>query len=613
MPPRTPRTQAASTRGPHPGDTAALFIGLILLSGSIVSVLLLSLDHIGAIGLPGCGVGSACARAAKSPWATIPAIGLPVAFLGLGYSLFAAISWAGSGGRPGAAERWMVRVGSLGSVFYVVVSIMDHLLCPYCLATHACNILFWALAERARPGVLSGRRVIVAVLAAGLAMATLVGAKSRTSERARQHAERQLQASTRALTGPSKETGLTPAATAFEGRYRAGPAKAAVRIVVFADYQCPDCRRIEGEIGALARSNPRVAFSVKHFPLSTVCNPYTTEDVHPDACWAARAAESAGILGGGEAFWRMHEWLIQKEGAFTEADLSAAARAQGLDPQRLMSLLESPDVATRLRADMDEGMALGIQGCGTPMIFVNGVELKGWSAPDAIARTVAAVLTANPAEADATADQPPPAIDRFIGEWAAAPVAMFSPDVWRDAAGPTDGPVRVVVFGDLLEPSCREVDRTISEWAADPARGVRYAFRAFPLDQSCNPQLPRNAFPGACAVAGLREGTGLVGGASAAWKAHQWIAANADAARAAALAGTLPNELPALLGLDAATLTAGWTGAPVQSAVAGDIALARRLGLTKVPWIYVNERRVPEWKVMEQNILPRYLDAARAK
>jgi hypothetical protein len=140
---------------------------------------------------------------------------------------------------------------------------------------------------------------------------------------------------------------------------------------------------------------------------------------------------------------------------------------------------------------------------------------------------------------------------------------------------------------------------------------VRYAFRAFPLDQSCNPQLPRNAFPGACTVARLREGSLVAGGTGAAWKTHEWIAANPEAARAAAQAGQIPSALPGLLGVEGGQLTTAWAGTASQASVAGDIALARSFGLTKVPWIYVNERRVPEWKVMEQNVLARYIDAAR--
>lgn len=584
-----------------------------MLSVSISASFLLSLDHLGAIGLPGCGVGSACARAAKSVWATMPGVGLPVAFLGFAYALWAIVAWVWSGGRLAGSERWLVRAGALASAFLVVVSFAERLLCPYCLATHACNLAFWVWVERSARGGGSRARAVACVLAACVALGALIGAKGLATGRARERAERELQASTRALTAPRAAGPAGAQGMAFEGRYRAGPARAAVRIVVFADYQCPDCRRIEREIGAVARGNPRVAFSVKHFPLSTLCNPYTTEDVHPDSCWAARAAESAGVLGGAEAFWRMHEWLIQKEGAFTEADLTSAARAQGLDPQRLMGLLESPEVAQRLRADMDEGMALGIQGCGTPMIFVNGVELKGWSAPDAVSRTVAAVMATNPPEAEGTADHPPPAVDRFLGEWASSPAAPLPPQAWRDALGPADAPVRVVVFGDLLEPSCREVDRTIRELAGQPGAGVRYAFRAFPLDQSCNPQLPRDAFPGACSLARLREGAGLVGGAVAAWKAHEWIAGNPQGAREMTRAGTLAPEFLARMGLDGAALHASWKSAPVDGAVAGDIALARTLGLTKVPWIYVNERRVPEWKLIEQNFLPRYLDAARGK
>ena len=56
--------------------------------------------------------------------------------------------------------------------------------------------------------------------------------------------------------------------------------------------------------------------SIRYFPFNSDCNPFVTKTLHSNACWAARAAETAGMLWGPEGFWKMHVWLFDRRGVF---------------------------------------------------------------------------------------------------------------------------------------------------------------------------------------------------------------------------------------------------------------------------------------------------------
>ena len=96
----------------------------------------------------------------------------------------------------------------------------------------------------------------------------------------------------------------------FEGRYRRGPEVAPVRIVLFTDYQCPDCDQLDQLLEGLIEGRPDVAVSVKHFPFSKACNPNVPRELHPNACWAARAAVEEGKQRWLVGVWAMHLSMI---------------------------------------------------------------------------------------------------------------------------------------------------------------------------------------------------------------------------------------------------------------------------------------------------------------
>jgi protein-disulfide isomerase len=148
-----------------------------------------------------------------------------------------------------------------------------------------------------------------------------------------------------------------------------GPATAPVTIEEFGDFECMPClllwpalRNLEQEYGV------RLSVIFRQHPLAQ----------HQHASKAARASEAAGLQG---RFWEMHDLLYLKRSAWVRMDDPSAsfqnfAGELGLDLNRFVKDLDSPEVARRIKADEERGESLGIDR--TPIVFVNGkhVELQ---------------------------------------------------------------------------------------------------------------------------------------------------------------------------------------------------------------------------------------------
>ena len=154
----------------------------------------------------------------------------------------------------------------------------------------------------------------------------------------------------------------------IQGRPVKGPANARRTVVIFSDFECPACKRFEdrfrAEIAPLfnppASGGVRVVF--KHFPISKQCNPHAVRDLHPIACEAAYAAEAAYVVGGDEAFWKMHDLLFEKQAEWKGTrDYLPYARAIGLDEQAFKEAMASDRVKEAIKADIEHGHNMGME------------------------------------------------------------------------------------------------------------------------------------------------------------------------------------------------------------------------------------------------------------
>jgi protein-disulfide isomerase len=146
-----------------------------------------------------------------------------------------------------------------------------------------------------------------------------------------------------------------------------GPKDAPITLVVFSDFQCPFCGKVEATVAALEQAYPgKLRVVWKNFPL----------EFHGNARPAAAAAMAAATEG---KFWPMHAKLFANQQALDRASLVKYAGELGLDVGRFEAGLDA--AAASVEADAKQGSSLGVTG--TPTVFVNGRRVTGAQPPAA--------------------------------------------------------------------------------------------------------------------------------------------------------------------------------------------------------------------------------------
>ena len=139
-----------------------------------------------------------------------------------------------------------------------------------------------------------------------------------------------------------------------------GPVHAAVTLVEYGDFECPNCKQAAPAVKLmLARFTDRVRFVFRHFPLS---------EVHPHALLAAEAAEAAGGQG---KFWPMHDLLFDNQSHLKRNQLGSYAEKLELDMPRYDLELDDEVYLQRVREHIEGGKRGGVHA--TPTFFINGV------------------------------------------------------------------------------------------------------------------------------------------------------------------------------------------------------------------------------------------------
>jgi protein-disulfide isomerase len=157
-----------------------------------------------------------------------------------------------------------------------------------------------------------------------------------------------------------------------------GPDDALVTLVEYGDFECSYCGRAEEAIRELLASfGDDVRYVWRHLPLN---------DVHPNAQFAAEAAEAAAAQG---RFWEMHDILLEHQGDLTATHLVAYARELSLDAERILEQLRHREFASRVSEDVASADESGVSG--TPTFFVNGRRHYGAYDIATLADTVRAV------------------------------------------------------------------------------------------------------------------------------------------------------------------------------------------------------------------------------
>ncbi len=167
-----------------------------------------------------------------------------------------------------------------------------------------------------------------------------------------------------APTGAAAEPEAGPVKNVDVGNAPArGPKNAPLTVVLFSDFQCPFCGRVEPSLTELEKAYPgKVRVAWKNFPLS----------FHNNAKPAAEAAMAANEQG---KFWEMHDILFKNQQNLDAASLEKYAKEIGLDMTKFKAAIDSHKFAAQIEADTKQGSSLGVQG--TPASFLNGHFING--------------------------------------------------------------------------------------------------------------------------------------------------------------------------------------------------------------------------------------------
>jgi protein-disulfide isomerase len=136
-----------------------------------------------------------------------------------------------------------------------------------------------------------------------------------------------------------------------------------ITLVEFFDYQCPYCKRVHPTIQALLRDDPSLRFVYKEWPILGAASVY-----------AARAALAARAQG---KYQELHAALMETRGTLSESSVLAAARAAGLDVDRLKRDMDAQVKTAEASFARTMALARALDIRGTPAFVVGDTVIRG--------------------------------------------------------------------------------------------------------------------------------------------------------------------------------------------------------------------------------------------
>jgi protein-disulfide isomerase len=252
-----------------------------------------------------------------------------------------------------------------------------------------------------------------------------------------------------------------------------GPKDALVTMIIFSDYQCPFCKRVEETLKQVATSYPNdVRFVWKDNPL-----PF-----HPRAKPAATLARFVYKAKGDKAFWDMHDAIFDSNPKLEDDDLKGLAEKAGVKWDDVKTAIENNKFGDKMDASVE--LANDVQARGTPHFFINGVRLSGAQPIDAFKKAIDEQLTK--AKALVAKGVPKAKVyDELMKDAKGPPPPEKKEIAAADAQTPIKGnkgaKVTITIFSDFQCPFCKRVEPTLAELEKEYGDKVRFAWRHMPL------------------------------------------------------------------------------------------------------------------------------------
>ncbi|HEY5922210.1 MAG TPA: thioredoxin domain-containing protein [Kofleriaceae bacterium] len=353
--------------------------------------------------------------------------------------------------------------------------------------------------------------------------------------------------------------------------YADGPADAPITIVVWSDYACGYCNRVQATLDQLNRLYPgQLRWVHRTLPLDE------------DYTLAAEASLAAGAQG---KFRPMHSRLFALRGRVTRAEAELVARELGLDMIQFRADLDAGSYRGAVRGDTADAEKLGVTG--TPAFFINGRPVHG-NQPlkvfvDVVDQELARAHKASTAK-------PADLYEALVGKGKAAAdtdgaehdeVKLDPGTAYRVGVGlpghqlgPDDALVTIVEFSDFQCPYCERQIAGLKHVRQKFGDQVRIVYRHFPLANHRDAQLAAEA-----SVAAADQGKF--------WAFHDELwrrSGNLTRADLESIAQTA--------GLDMVKFRSVLDERRYYDAVVAETAAAQALGVTATPTLFINGQPV---------------------
>jgi protein-disulfide isomerase len=137
-----------------------------------------------------------------------------------------------------------------------------------------------------------------------------------------------------------------------------GNPDAPVSLIEYSDFECPYCKHFHATAKEIVEKyGGKVNWVFRNFPL---------EFHDPAAQREAEAAECVAQLGGNDAYWRYADMIYSRTSSngkgVPQGELPTMAASIGVDKSKFVACLDSGRTGARVKEDLAEGVAIGING-----------------------------------------------------------------------------------------------------------------------------------------------------------------------------------------------------------------------------------------------------------
>jgi protein-disulfide isomerase len=252
-----------------------------------------------------------------------------------------------------------------------------------------------------------------------------------------------------------------------------GPKDALVTMIIYSDFQCPFCKRVEDTLKQVNETYPNdVRMVWKDNPL-----PF-----HNRAKPAATLGRFAYKQKGDKGFWDAHDAMFASAPKLEDDDLKAVAEKLGLDWSQVKAAIDGNKFGERLDQSIES--ATDFQARGTPHFFINGVRLSGAQPFEKFKSVIdeqlakAKGLVAKGAsksriyeEVTKDGKEPPPPEKKELA----------LPDASSPSKGGANAKVVIQEFSDFQCPFCKRVVDTVNQVEKSYGNKIKIVWRHMPL------------------------------------------------------------------------------------------------------------------------------------